>query len=346
MESVSTEKVAHFNIADVHAFHSLANRYDYNAEVLGIIERVGRVVYKYKMQGYKCMSLLNGDVAHRGSTKDDLNDYATQAIKLLLSYFDENYLNFGNHEFSYFKNNPIFKFINKIEDPRILANYPHLKCSSLVEDLRVVPILEYEDFEIVFTPYGYLPVRGSKPISHLVMHDDLLSDHAYNKLSTEMPEYKIKRKFVNQNEFDYIYCGHNHMIRETWQYGKTTVYNLSSLGRSNVNEVDDSFRHRIIPVILSEDGYFKEVVDEAITLHKREDIVDEAKLEQSRVAYAASKERNEVRESLTISQTRNPIQALEEDISIAENPNLNVILDILKQGRLVQYGEVKIRVEE
>lgn len=342
-ENVVTKKLAHFNIPDIHAFHSLANRYDYNAEIIAIIERVGRIVQKYKMQGYTCISLLNGDVAHKGTAKDSLNDYATQAIKLLLSFFDENYLNLGNHEFSYFKNNPIFKFIRQIEDPRVSANYPHIKCSSLVDDLRVVPMLEYEDFEIVFTPYKYLAIRGTKKYSHLVMHDDLVSDHAFNRLSTEMPEYRFKRKFVNPNEFDYIYCGHSHRIRETWQHGTTTVYNLSSLGRSNVSEIDDSFRHRIIPVIISEDGYFKEVVDEALTLHKRADIVDEAKLEKSRAAYENTKDRKQVRESLSISQTKNPIEALTEDIEVAENPNLNAILEILKQGRLVGYEEVKLR---
>lgn len=346
MGSAFTKKLAHFNIPDLHLFHSLANRYDYYGENITIIEKIGRLVNKYREQGYTCISLLNGDVAHKGSSKDTLNDYASQAIKLLLSYFDENYLNMGNHEFSYFKNNPIFKFIKEIEDPRILANYPHLKCSSLVQDLRVVPILEYEDFEIVFTPYKYLPIRGNKPISHLVMHDDLVSDHEFNRLGTEMPEYKMKRVFIPEGQFDYIYCGHSHMVRETWQHGTTCVYNLSTLGRSNVNEIDDSFRHRIIPVITSESGIFKEVVDEVITLHKREVIVDEEKLKKSRQAYENTKERKQIRQSLAISQTKNPMEALEEDIDIADNPNLNVILEILKQGRLVNYQEVKNRVEE
>jgi len=341
MESASTKKIAHFNIPDVHAYHSLANRYDYNAEIISIIERLGRTVQKYKMQGYTCISLLNGDVAHRGSTKDTLNDYAFQAIKLLLSYFDENYLNMGNHEFSYYKNNPIFKFIREIEDERIVSSYPHLKCSSLTQDLRVVPILEYEDFEIIFTPYGFRPERGEKEFSHLVMHDDLVSDHAYNKLTTEMPEYRMKRKFIKPDVYDYIYCGHSHLIRETWAHGTTTVYNLSSLGRSNVNEVNDSFRHRIIPVILSEDGYFKEVVEESLTLHKREDVIDEVKLEKSREAYQASKDRKEVRESLSISRTKDPIEALTEDIEVSENPNLGIIFNILKEKRLVTYREVK-----
>lgn len=344
MENVSTNKIAHFNIPDIHAFHSLANRYDYNAEIVSIIERLGRMVKKFKMQGYTCISLLNGDVAHRGSSKDTLNDFAFQAIKLLLSYFDENYLNVGNHELSYYKNNPVFKFIKEIEDTRLLQVYPHLKCSSLTEDLRVVPRLEYEDFEIVFTPFAFNPIRGDKKYSHLVMHDDLVSDHSFNKLATEMPEYKMRRKYVKESEFDFIYCGHSHLIRETWQHGDTTVYNLSSLGRSNVNEVNDSFRHRIIPVILSENGYFKEVVEETITLHKRVDIVDEKKLEKSREAYQAAKERKQTRESLSISKTKNPIEALAEDIEVSENPNLSVIFDILKQGRLVTYNEVKIIV--
>lgn len=341
--NASIDKIAHFNIPDLHIFHKLANRYDYNAEIISIIERVGLTVSRYRSQGYKCISLLNGDVAHKGSARDHLNDYSTQGIKLLLSFFDENYLNMGNHEFSYYKNNPIFKFIKNIEDRRITLNYPHLNCSSLVDDLRVVPILEYEDFEIVFTPYKYLPVRGTKKISHLVMHDDLVSNHAFNKLSTEMPEYKMKRVFVGEGEFDYIYCGHSHMIRETWEHGSTTVYNLSSLGRSNVNEVNDDFRHRIIPVIISEGGYFKEVVEEVITLHKRADIVDEEKLEKSRLVYKNTKERKEVRESLAISQTLNPIEALEEDIEASDNNNLSSILEILKQGRLVTHQEVKIR---
>ena len=340
MESVST-KLAHFNIPDIHAYHSLANRYDYNAEVIAIIERIGRLVQKYKMQGYTCISLLNGDVAHRGSAKDTLNDYASQAIKLLLSFFDENYLNLGNHEFSYYKNNPIFKFIHEIEDDRVSRHYPHIKGSSLVEDLKVVPKVEYEDFEIVFTPYGFTPIRGEKPISHLVMHDDLVSDHAYNKLTTQMPEYRMKRKFLDASLFDYVYCGHSHLICETWRHGETTVYNMASLGRSNVTEVDDSNRRRIIPVILSENGYFKEVVDESISLHKREDVVDEVKLEKSREAYQQAKDRKQVRESLSISQTKNPIEALGEDIEISDNDNLRTIFGVLQQGRLVTYREIK-----
>ena len=340
MESAST-KLAHFNIPDIHAYHSLANRFDYNAEIIAIIERLGRLVKKYKMQGYTCISLLNGDVAHRGSSKDTLNDYAFQAIKYLLSFFDDNYLNLGNHEFSYYKNNPIFKFIRQIEDGRVLRHYPHIKCSSLTEDLKVVQRLEYEDFEIVFTPYGFTPVRGNKPISHLVMHDDLVSDHAYNKLISEMPEYRMRRKFLEANKFDYVYCGHSHLIRETWTQGNTTIYNLASLGRSNVTEINDAQRQRIIPVILSENGYFKEVVEETITLHKRQDVVDEDKLQKSREAYEKAKDRKQVRESLSISQTKNPIEALAEDIEVSDNDNLKAIFSLLQQGRLATYRQVE-----
>lgn len=345
-EDVRTKNLtAFFNIPDIHAYHSLANRYDYHAEIMGVADRIGRLVAKYREQGYRCISLFNGDVAHRGSAKDSLNDYATQIIKLLLSYFDENFLNIGNHELSYYKNNPIWKFIMEFEDQRLITNHPYIKCTSTTQDLRVVDKLEYEDFEIVFTPYKYKPVRGKKRYSHLVMHDDLISNHAHNKLSTEMPAYKMNRVFVDKDEFDYVYCGHSHMIRETWLHGTTTVYNLSTLGRSNVNEVNDSFRHRIIPVIISEDGYFKEVIEESITLHKREDIVDEEMLEQKRELYQETKERKDVRKRLSISQTKDPIQALTEDIEVADNPKLTAILSILKQGRLVRYEEIKIMTE-
>lgn len=346
MVTVTTNKIAHFNIPDLHAFHSLANRIDYNSEILSIVQRLGLMVTKYKQEGYQCIALLNGDVAHRGSTKDTLNDYASQIIKLLISYFDETYLNFGNHEFTYYKNNPILKFIRDIEDPRIRKFYPHIVGTSLTPDIKVVPELTYTDIGIGFTPYGMVPAPIQKKYRHMVMHDDLMSDNALNRLTFEMPEYKIHRRVLMPDEYDYVYCGHAHLVCEQWNMGETLIYNMASLGRSNAAEVRDDMRHRIIPVIVVEDGYFKEVIEEPLTLHKRVDVIDEEKLLKSQLAYQATKARKETRESLTINQSVNPLEALMDDVHLSENPFLISIMDIIKQGRLVNYKEVNRKVEE
>lgn len=347
MEYVTTKpiftkgKIAHFNIADMHLFHTLANRVDFLGEGLAIIDYIGSLVDRYKRQGYTCVSLLNGDVAHKGSATDSKNDPVAQAIKLLLSFFDENYLNIGNHEITYHKNNPIYKFIDSIEDERVIRRHPQIRTSSLLRDLRVVPILEYNDFEIVFTPYGEYPERGTREKSILVMHDDLLSAHARNKLASEMPMYKIKPYGIPDETFDYVFCGHNHMVLEKWESGSTQIYNLASLGRSNVKEVDDSFRQRIIPIILSEDGNFSKIAEESITLHPRCDIVSEQEVEESKSKYEVQKDRAEVRKQLAISSTTNPLEALEIDIEASGNNELSIMFGILKSGRVVSYKEVK-----
>ena len=338
---IAVTKIAHFNIPDLHAYHSFANRYNYEDEIISIVMRLEKIVTKYRNEGYKCISLFNGDVADRGNPNDLLNNSATQIIKYALSLFDENYLNFGNHEFSYYKNNPIYKFIKEIEDTRVTEMYKHLKPTSLLGELRVVPRIEYEDFEIVFTPYGMRPVRGPKKISHLVMHDDLLSDHAHNKMVTDMPQYKIRRRYIDAGLFDYVYCGHNHRIRETWMHGETKIYNMSSLGRNNAAEVVDETRFRIIPIILSENGFFKEVVDEPITLHKREDVIDLVKLEKSQIAYQNAKDRKELKESLSASFVESPLEALTDAVELAENKLVIKMLDVLKQGRVVNYYDFK-----
>src|SRR5690606_4256580 len=103
-----------------------------------------------------------------------------------------------------------------------------------------------------------------------------------------------------EDAFDYIFCGDQHMAYEQWYLGKTKVYNLSTLGRTNINEIDDSFRERMIPVIISENNKFKEVVDEPIVLHKRSTIVDESLVEVNREKYLHTKDRKELRESLSI----------------------------------------------
>lgn len=338
MEFVTTDNDAWFVLTDMHFFHSLANRYDYFGENKAIVDRIGKMVLNYKDEGYKTHAIIGGDLAHRGSANDQLNDYAVQLIKYLLSFFDEKYLNMGNHEFSYFKNNPVFKFIKEIQDDRILKKYPHVRGTSLVEEIKVVPSLEFKDFEIIFCPYGFFPIRGDRETSLLIMHDKLLSDSMHTKLGTLAKGYKVMRTVIPEDAFDYIFCGDQHMAYEQWYLGKTKVYNLSTLGRTNVNEIDDSFRERIIPVILSENGNFKEVVDEPIVLHKRSAIVDESKLDVSREKYQGTKDRKEMRESLGISRTKNPIEALLEDIEISGNQVLKRMMDDILAGRLVEYN--------
>lgn len=345
MENVATNKIAHFNIPDLHAFHSLANRLDYYSEILSIVERFGLIVNKYRRMGYKCIALYNGDVAHRGSTSDALNDKAVQIIKYMNSHFDECYVNFGNHEFTYYKNNPILKFIKEIEDVRITESFPNIQGTSLTPDIRVVAELSYEDFEIGFTPYGFLPMAGTKEIKHMVMHDDLMSANAYNRLAVEVPNYKFTTVSLAQDTFDYVYCGHAHLVSEKWQHGKTTIYNMASLGRSSVSEIKDEMRSRTIPIILSENGYFKEVAEETITLHRRADVVDEEKLLKSQEAYQAVKRRKLVREALTLHQSMNPLEALMEDIELSGDPYMKAIMDIVNEGRLVRFRDVRNYVE-
>lgn len=346
-KSINTEgRIAHFNIPDLHLFHKLANRVNYIDEMLAVIDNIGAIVEKYKSRGYTCVSLLNGDVAHKGSPTDSKNDPVAQAIKLLLSFFDENYLNIGNHEISYHKNNPIFKFIQNIEDTRVIIRHPYIRTSSLIQDLRVVPKLEYSDFEIVFTPYGEYPVRGEKEKSFLVMHDDLISSHARNKLKADLPQYKIKPYAIPENEFDYVFCGHNHLVFEKWTSGITKIYNMASLGRSNVSEVKDDFRQRTIPVILSDNGIFNSIAEETITLHKRDVIVYESMVEESKDKYEVQKEREEVRKKLAISNSENPLEALARDIVMSGVKELEVMFDIVRSGRVISYKDVKSKIQE
>lgn len=339
MENANIKR-AHFNIPDLHAYYKLANRFDYYAEILAIIKKVGQIVEKYRAMGYECIALYNGDVAHQGSKSDSLNDYAVQAIKLLNSYFDECYLNFGNHEFTYHKNNPILKFIHEIEDRRVLRTHPYLTPTSTVPIIRAVMMLEYEDFEIMFTPYKMKPLRGTKKYSMLIMHDDLVSDRGLSNIARALPNWDFQRLNEDVSEFNYVFCGHAHLAYDIWDVGGTKIYNLASLGRTTAKEVIDSDRKRTIPIILSEGGYFKEVVEEHLLLHKRADVVDETQVEAAQEAYSLTKEVKEIARDLSYSDNLNPIEALLEDISLGVNPAIPQMVRILQQGRLVSWKDI------
>lgn len=337
-ESVSIEKEAIFIITDLHFYHSLANRYDYFAENLSIIERIKRIVTRYRQEGFtKITCILGGDVAHRGSANDLLNDKATQLTRYILSLFDQNFANLGNHEFTYFKNNPLWKFIKEIEDDRIKSRYPHIKGTSLIEELRVIPRLEYEDFEINFCHFSMIPTKGDKEKSILVMHDKLLSDAAYTKMNSLAKGYRVMRSLVQEDMFDYVFCGDQHMSYEKWNLGKTLVYNLSTLGRTNVLEIDDGFRERLIPVILVENGKFAGIEDELIILHKREDIVDEEKVAVSQAKYQEVKARKEALDAMGYAMSDSPIESLVQDLKNSEQTTLLQVLEQIVSGKLVEY---------
>ena len=246
------------------------------------------------------------------------------AYEYLISKYKNVYFEFGNHEQSSAKNNPIYSFMAEIAHQGIVQNYPRCIPLSFVDKIQTPEILEFTDFRMVFRAHGtFTNAPDRNKINILFLHDDYLSVRGIEQTFEE--GHGISNTHIPPDLYDYIFVGHNHTVLEKWMDGRTEVWNLASLGRSSTKdaELNDNFRVRWIPYILMDENQrFKGIVKDDLVLQARAEIVNEVEIKknkQSRRDYQFKKRTREILDNPNFSVTP-PMDNLKAMVEATDNP--------------------------
>jgi hypothetical protein len=265
-------------------------RYDYRKEINQAFEQLVKVIVKYKKIGVKVHLIWMGDIFH-GSYKDVFE--ATAANNLIIRIkqaVDEMYGVMGNHEFSFYKDNPFWTLISEMKSLKVRKMLNRIwQPRGTMDVLNVVDEIVDGEVRFIFNHFGTGVERPQVDgtINIGLFHQDLYAkaiaeDMHITKgmdIFEHAPLYFDKSTVLHG--YDYAFFGHMHKLYGQWDYVcdkteyLTRLWYLASLGRTNHTEVNNLYLERNIPAILVTDGKLVEVQDNKFNLMTREECVNE-----------------------------------------------------------------------
>lgn len=316
---------AYIVITDLHmTYVKKDNRYNYQQELNHVFNQINDCIDKYASRGYNVVLLLLGDVFDKGylSTFDAIS--ANNSFICLRNKCSAIYSVIGNHELSYYSNNPFFTLTTEINSEKLQkVRNKVFTPQGLINVVNVVDCIEDGEVCFHFNHYG---TEISKPVEGKInvglFHLDIVCNEILQEAQRRLQENKIwgshPVNFENNNPFkgyDYCFLGHLHKVYGLWKWideetnKDTFLYYLASLGRPNYTEVNNNFLERNLPAILVEDGKLLEVEDNLFDLLSVEQSV---KMD----VVATLQEKNEQRKRRKI---------FREYVPIADDPVTNIL---------------------
>ena len=337
---------AYIIVTDLHwTSKNLSGRYNYQREIEYAREKIVETVLKYKSFCSKTVLVFLGDLYHNSYSDIVPGIVDNNRMIQLRMLVDDIVSVVGNHEFSYYSDNPFWTLFTKLESNKIKTKINKTwQPRGVVDIIRVVDELIDGDVRFIFNHYGCgierPPIDGKLNIG--LIHQDLYSKAIVEdlKASKGVPIYEYNPIYFDQSSvlygYDRCYLGHAHMLYGKWKYVcnqtnyTTYIEYLSTLGRTNHLEVQDNFLERNIPVIIVENGKFVRQEDNFFNLLSREECVNE------KVIQTSKNKREEYKETKELRQTRlqlrdDPIENLRENLK-GYPPLLAVLDDLVESG--------------
>lgn len=328
-------------ISDMHiSSGNKNNRIDYSNEVTYAINKVVEICNRYRGQGYKTVALFLGDIHDLSYRDSDSALMAYNSFREFTKGFSKVFSVVGNHEFTYYKNNPFWHSLKDLNSKRVLEKSKRGNWFAKGKEnyINVVDSIQDGEVEFIFNHYGTGIQRpDSDKFSIGLFHQDIyfreILDEAKARglLIFEKDEETMKKRYgyiyLSENSplkgYNYCTFGHNHSLYGEWKddYGCTLNY-LASLGRTNHREVQDSFLERNVPAVIVENGKLLCIQDNKFNLMKRSDCVNEESVNKQSKLRDIQKERKEI---VTLSVcNENPVDAVRQTFN---NPSVDRILD-------------------
>lgn len=288
---------AYLLISDLHDTDAnIPNRINYQNEIIHVKNKIIEVCTSYKDKGYCVYPIFMGDIINRSykGVIDGIN--INNFLVLLSSEIGQCYSLVGNHELSFYKNNPFWATIRDMSSAKIANLRDKVwQPQGMLNVLRVVDMIEDGEVLIHFNHYS-TPI--SKPLEGKVniglFHQDILfrGITSYIKEVYETTIWDNYIQYVDDssilNGYKHAFLGHFHEIYGSWMWEdnntsyETQITYLASLGRPKHVEVRDNFLERNLPAIIVKDGTFSHIEDNKFQLLPRhlcvkEDIVEKQK---------------------------------------------------------------------
>lgn len=346
-------KVVFIIITDLHLYcENKSNRFDYEQESLEGLKQVEELVGNYLRKGYVVNIIFLGDIFDRGYSNTVKGIAINNRFINLSMMCDNMYSLVGNHELTYYKNNPFWTLFKTIQSTRIKNIITrNVTPTGQFNVMEIPDEVTYGDVRFYFNHYGLPVIRPKKEegiINVGLFHQDITSREIVAFTKQEGREfYEVHSNYFDEtdvfDDYDYALLAHMHSIYGVWDFlnesidKRTLIYNLASIGRTNHKEVRDDFLERTIPVFVFENEKLKEVKEEIITLPKREDSVNEISIKQQTEARELTKEIDKLKDELI--DTGDSIENIK--LAFDNNEIVNeIITSIINDREDVFYSEI------
>ena len=309
-------------LPDLHLWYkNIRARKDYVDEMSGYLKEIFMIIYTNE---HINNVILAGDVFHQSFNSLDntslFKNYFYELKKLLNSRGGDIYSVIGNHEYTYNANNLFWHLVdNTIKTPVfiedhgvkiVLDSYPSKKSTRY--------FLPYIDGDICITHTEVLPPELKQQVQNETNRRIYTSDRCLS-----FDRFRVKHLFI----------GHMHKVVERYvvnaediggQNYKMYAQYLGSIGRTAVDEIDNEFLERDLPLItITGEGTYK-VEQFIISLKPFDATVVRSEVEQNKVIYEKRKEFANLK--LERVQEK-PIDSIKEKY---QNDLINQILDAAK----------------
>lgn len=324
---------------------NLRGRKSYSDETKHSLEFLISVILKYKSLNYNVKLIFMGDIFHISYNTVFGGIRANNLIIKLRGLVDGMYCVLGNHEFSYYKDNPFWTLLTEVKSERVLNLSS--KISQPVGEIHVIDVVDElvdGDTRFIFNHFGcgiHRPVvDGKKNIG--LFHQDLYAKDIAKNMEALLGENIYEHTpvyFDNTGKlygYDYAYIAHMHMFYGIWDYvcevtgQETRLSYLSTVGRTNHREVNDNFLERDVPAIIVEDGKFVKAESNLFNLLSRSDCIIEEEILVAQQNREELKSRKDFARNY-VAVADNPIENMR--IALASKPlMLSIFNQTLESG--------------
>lgn len=344
--ALAKQKRVFLIISDLHySYKNKDSRIDYQGEIGFVLDKILSLIDEYKNKGYSVCLIFLGDIIDNSFKSMQAGINFNNYFVYFEAECEKVYSVVGNHEMSYYKDNPFWCLFNRIDSPKLKRVLTRSwQPQGTLQLVNIVDSIELGNSILHFNHHAVptaQPVEGKINIG--LFHKDIVSKAIVADMQQNLgldifegrPSY-IESSPVIQG-YDYCYFGHLHKIYGEWIYtndetGKETRLNyLASLGRPNHSEVKNNFLERNIPaLIFDEDNNFKCTEDNKFNLSCREESVIEHIILEKQRKYKDNKERKKLINYNASSD--NPIQNI--NAAIGDNYELLYLFDTYVQSEV------------
>lgn len=321
---------AYVIVTDMHIINKILvkNRVDYKKELEHVENNLLRVIKKYTRDGFNVNLIFLGDIYHRGYSDPIASIKDNNFLIYLSTVVNKIYSVIGNHELSYYKNNPFYTLFNHIESRRVKN-----VSSRVINPLGIIHVIDVvdtlEDGEVLFNFNHYGCGMGAPEKDRVnigLFHQELVCKEILDDVKNKFNMDIFTNDILNLNSknvfsgYDYCFLGHMHKVYGTYEIQSkegekpTRLYYLASLGRTNHSEIQDNFLDRNFPVIIVNDGKFKRIEDNTFKLLDRESCIFESIVEEQHEKREELKEYKKIKEYRAFSD--DPVKNILEQISL------------------------------
>ena len=333
-------------ITDLHWYYkNLRSHFDYVAENMYVLKKIEEIALRYKQNGYSVKFLTLGDLFHQGYSDTFSAVRDNNVFIKLHDEFGEIYSVVGNHELSYYRNNPFYTLVKDIKSKKLQGIIN--KVWQPVGVKSVIDVVDRLDDGNVHFYFNHNSTPITTPdtdgVNIGLFHTDLISDQIKKRAEAVLGSEIFGNTLDVEGSgvfsgYKYCFLGHMHQVYGTFLTDSGTyLCYLGSLGRTNVKEVNDNFLERDIPAILVSDGELEKVESNKFDLMSRADCINESLVEIYEEQYEQIKEKQIIKSYCPVGD--DPIQNVKA--SLGSNVlAVSIFSELLRDN--VDYEGVRI----